>query len=179
MTDHRALLVVDMQRGFLEEGHPLYCGEEARRIIPVVRERVASALEEGTPVFFTADAHAPDDREFDLFPPHCIRGTAEAQIVPQLADLAQTATRIDTVSYSGFFETDLDDRLRTLGVTRVVLTGVCTDICVLHTAIDAHYRGYGLEVIADGVASFDEQAHAFALRHMKTVLGARIVGAAR
>ena len=179
MNDHRALLVIDMQRGFLEEEYPLYCGEVARAIIPVVHARIEAALSDGTPVFFTADAHAPDDREFALFPPHCIRGTEEAQIVPELSDYLSKVPRIDTTTYSGFFETDLHTRLQTVEVTELELVGVCTDICVLHTAIDAYHRGYGLEVIADGVASFDEQAHAFALRHMKTILGARITEAVR
>jgi len=179
MTEHRALLVIDMQRGFLEDGHALYCGEAARAVIPVVRARIETALDEGIPVLFTADAHAPDDREFKLFPPHCIRGSEEARIIPELAAYLPKSTRIDTTTYSAFFETDLHTRLQALGVIGLELVGVCTDICVLHTAIGAYHRGYALEVIADGVASFDEQAHAFALRHMKTVLGARIVEAAR
>ncbi len=179
MSTQRALLVVDMQRGFLEEGYSLYCGPAARRVIPVVRQRVEQALGEGMPVFFTADAHAPDDREFALFPPHCVRGTVEAQIIPELAAAAEGSVRIDTTTYSGFYGTDLDARLRDLGVKQVVLVGVCTDICVLHTAIDAYHRGYGIEVVSDGVASFDEDAHAFALRHMQAVLGARITGGTR
>jgi len=60
VNDHRALLVIDMQRGFLEEGHPLFCGEAARRVIPVALQRVEEALKKGMPIFFTADAHAPD-----------------------------------------------------------------------------------------------------------------------
>ncbi len=174
VNDQRALLVIDMQRGFLEDGYPLFCGEAAQRVIPVVQQWVEKALDEGTPVFFTVDAHAPDDREFVLFPPHCIRGTAEAQIIPELAAYAERSTRIDTTTYSAFFDTDLDDRLRGLGVAQVVLVGVCTDICVLHTAIDAYHRSYDIEVVADGVASFDDDAHEFALRHMQAVLGARI-----
>lgn len=179
MNDHRALLVIDMQRGFLEEGHPLFCGEAARRVIPVALQRVEEALKKGMPIFFTADAHAPDDREFAVFPAHCVRGTAEAQIIPELAGYVDRATRIDTTSYNAFFETDLDARLRGLGVTELVFCGVCTDICVLHTAIDAYYHGYRIDVVSDGVASLDEKTHEFALRHMETVLGARITRRAR
>jgi nicotinamidase/pyrazinamidase len=179
VTDHRALIVVDMQRGFLEEGYPLYCGQAARTVIPVVQARIEAALDQAVAVFFTADAHAPDDREFALFPPHCIRGTEGAQIIPELSEYLSKGTRIDTTTYSGFFDTDLHIRLQSLGVTTLELVGVCTDICVLHTAIDAYHRGYALDVIADGVASFDEAAHAFALKHMKSILGARISEVAR
>jgi len=103
MSDHRALVVIDIQRGFLEEGYPLFCGEEARRIISPTRELVERELQQETPVFFNADAHAPNDREFKIYPPHCIRGTREAQIIPELASYLDRATIIETESYSAFF----------------------------------------------------------------------------
>ena len=54
------------------------------------------------------------------------------------------------------------------------MCGVCTDICVLHTAADARNRDYAVEVPTDCVASFDPQAHQWALQHMERVLGARL-----
>lgn len=174
MSDHRALVVIDMQRGFLEEGYPLFCGEEARRIISPTRELVKRELQRETPVFFSADAHAPNDREFKIYPPHCIRGTREAQIIPELASYLDRATVIETETYSAFFNTDLHRRLQGIGIRTLIICGVCTDICVLHTVADAYYRGYELEVRRDCVASFDNEAHAFALRHMEQVFGARI-----
>jgi len=174
MKNNLALIVIDMQRGFLEQGYPLFCGKAARRIIPPVHRLIERELREGTPIFFTADAHAPDDKEFEIYPPHCVRGSVEAQIIPELAPYLDRASLIETASYSAFYGTDLDERLRKLGVKRLIFCGVCTDICVMHTAADAYYRGYAIEVRKDCVASFDEEAHAFGLRHMKTVLGARI-----
>lgn len=64
----RALIVVDMLVGFLEEGHPLYCGGEARTIIPFVTRTVDEFVRAGEPVIFLADSHAPDDAEFKMFP---------------------------------------------------------------------------------------------------------------
>ena len=177
MNASRALLVIDMQRGFLEEGYPLFCGEEARRIIPPVSKLVEQDLGQGTAVFFSADAHAPDDREFKIFPPHCIKGTTEAEIIPELSVYLDRATLIETSSYSAFFATDLHERLQQAGVGKVTVCGVCTDICVLHTVADAYYRGYDIEVRHDCVASFDNDAHAFALRHMAQIFGARITEA--
>ena len=66
-----AVLVVDMVRGFLEEGHPLYCGDRARRIIPNVQHLLEQELAQGATVFFICDHHTPDDPEFRMFPPHC------------------------------------------------------------------------------------------------------------
>jgi len=174
MKNNPALIVIDMQRGFLEEGYPLFCGKAARRIIPPVHRLIERELREGTPIFFTADAHAPDDREFEIYPPHCVRASVEAEIIPELTPYLDRATLIETTRYSAFYGTDLDDHLQKLGTNRLIFCGVCTDICVMHTVTDAYYRGYAIEVRKDCVASFDEEAHAFGLRHMEKVLGARI-----
>ena len=80
-----AVLVVDMLRGFLEEGHNLYCGEGARSIIPNVRSLIEQEQARGSQVFFICDTHDPDDLEFQTFPIHCVRGTEEAEVIPELA----------------------------------------------------------------------------------------------
>jgi len=168
------VLVVDMLRGFLEPGHPLFCGENARRIIPAVRRLLEAEAARGSRVIFICDHHDPDDREFQMFPRHCVAGTPEAEVIPELADIP--GERVYKRRYSGFFETPLEERLKEIGPERVVIVGVCTDICVLFTAADARNRDYNVEVPVDCVASFDEEAHRFALRHMERVLGVKLVG---
>jgi nicotinamidase-related amidase len=54
------------------------------------------------------------------------------------------------------------------------LTGVCTNICVLYTAADARMLGYAVDVVGDAVASFDDEAHRWALRELEKTLGARM-----
>ncbi len=49
------VIVVDMQRGFLEEGNSLYCGDEARRIIPRLQRLLDEQLKKGSALIFTAD----------------------------------------------------------------------------------------------------------------------------
>ena len=60
-------------------------------------------------------------------------------------------------------------------VVRNILTGVLTDICVLHTAIDAYNLGYKLEIPAAAVASLTKENHDWALSHFQNVLGAKII----
>ena len=79
-----AVLVIDMLRGFLEEGHPLYCGDKARHIVPSVQALLEQELARGSNVFFICDHHDPDDLEFTVFPAHCIAGTDEAEVIPEL-----------------------------------------------------------------------------------------------
>jgi nicotinamidase-related amidase len=64
-----AVIVVDMLRGFLEEGGPLYCGARARGIIPNVQRLLERESARGSRIFYLCDHHAPDDAEFKMFPP--------------------------------------------------------------------------------------------------------------
>ena len=82
---------------------------------------------------------------------------------------------MDKTRYSAFAGTPLDLILRERKIDTLHLTGVCTDICVLHTALDAYNRCYNLVVHENGVASFDQNGHKWALNHFKTCLGAEIV----
>ena len=168
-----AVLLIDMLRGFLEEGHPLYCGERARRIIPNVARLLEQETAAGSSIFFICDRHAADDAEFEMFPPHCVEGTEEAEIVPELAGF--NGEVIPKRRFSGFFGTELEDRLRRLAPDKLIVCGVCTDICVMHTVSEARNRDYEVEVPVDCVASFDQKAHYFALEHMAKVLGARLL----
>jgi nicotinamidase/pyrazinamidase len=172
--ERRAVIVVDMLRGFLEPGRPLDCGETARAIVPAVRRRIEAEIAKGAEVFWVADNHALDDKEFEMFPPHCIRGTAESEVIPALADLVDPANLLPKTRYSGFYGTDLAERLLRLHPDVITVVGVCTDICVMHTVADARNRDYTVEVPADCVASFNPEAHRFALDHMRRVLGARV-----
>ena len=79
------LLVVDMLVGFLEAGHNLYCGDGAREIIPNVKRLIEGEQAKGSQVFFICDSHRPDDLEFEMFPVHCVKGTEEAEIIPELS----------------------------------------------------------------------------------------------
>jgi nicotinamidase/pyrazinamidase len=167
----RVTIVVDMLRGFLEPGHPLYCGDSARRIILTVVELLGRDRE--VPVIYLADNHASDDPEFKIFPPHCLRGSDESELIPELAPFP--GVLVPKTRYSGFYGTDLDGILGRAAPDLVTVVGVCTDICVMHTVADLRNRDYPVEVPAGCVASFDEEAHRCALRHIEKILGAAIV----
>ena len=167
------VLVVDMLRGFLEEGHNLYCGDDARKIIPNVQALLERELAEGSKVFYICDTHQPDDLEFQMFPVHCVEGTGESDVIGELGPYP--GERINKQRYSGFHNTDLDKRLREIGPEKIIICGVCTDICVLHTTADARNRDYPVEVPSDAVATFDPNAHVWALQHMERILGAKLV----
>jgi nicotinamidase/pyrazinamidase len=168
------VLVVDMLRGFCEEGYPLYAGETIRDIIPNIRLLLEKEKAKGSHIIFLCDSHTPDDKEFQMFPPHCIGGTEEAEIIPELQQFAEEV--IAKTRFSCFYGTNLEERLRELKPDKIIVVGVCTDICVMHTVADARNRDYPVEVPADCVTTFDQEAHRYALRHMEKILGAKVVG---
>jgi nicotinamidase/pyrazinamidase len=168
-----AVLVVDMLRGFMEEGHPLYCGTDARKIIAGVQRLLAEETRKGSKVFYITDCHSPEDLEFKMFPPHCIKGSSESEVISELKRFPGKS--VPKQRYSAFYKTELEKDLQEFKPDKIIVCGVCTDICVMHTVADARNRDYAVEVPADCVASFDDEAHKWALEHMEKVLGARVI----
>lgn len=168
------ILVVDMVRGFCEEGHNLYVGPSIREMIPRVQALLREEREKGSHIIFVCDTHDPHDMEFEVFPVHCVRGTEEPEVIPELREFADEI--IPKRRYSAFFDTDLEERLADLAPDKVIVVGDCTNVCVLYTVADARNRDYAVEVPSDCVTSFDDEAHRHALEQMKSVLGAKVTG---
>jgi len=169
----KALLIIDMLRDFLERDGALCIGDSEQLI-----KHVSSRLDEwrlgGKPVFYIMDRHLHHDAEFKMFPAHCLAGEWGGEVVDALKPQEQDFL-IYKRRYSAFFGTDLDLTLRELGITKLELAGVCTQICVLYTAADARMRHYDVTVRKECVASFDGEAHVFALKEMEKTLGVKVI----
>lgn len=176
----QALIVVDMQNGFLRHGN--LASEDCLAVLPAVVNEVDAALAAGHHVIFTADTHEPDDREFEIFPTHCVRGTDEAELVQELQVYLgrEQVYLLAKRRYSAMFETELEGLLNRYAITEVRICGVCTDICVMHTTADLRNRDIAVTVVANATATFDAPEHpADAVReqtlaHMANILGARV-----
>ena len=165
-----ALLVVDMQRGFVEEGQVMEV-PPAREALPRIQELLGIFREKGLPVVFTEFTYSPAAPLLvgELHPEHrraapgaatgfgrpsssCLEGDPSASVVPELAPRADELV-VRKHYYDGFSGTVLDGALRARGVTTLVVTGTMTDICVLATVIGAFNREYRVLVVEDGVAT--------------------------
>jgi len=178
LSDRKAILVVDMLNGFLRAGD--LASARLDSITARLRDHLIREQAAGADLVFLADTHAADDPEFAMFPPHCVEGSGEDEIVPVLADLAARGHVVRKRTFSGFYGTGLDELLKRLAPDVVEVTGVCTDICVLHTVYDLRVRGYAVVVPRDLVETYDAPGHAadeigrFALAHIRDVLGATV-----
>jgi nicotinamidase/pyrazinamidase len=177
-TPRRAIIVIDMLVGFCRRGNlhsPRY-----DPIVPPLREHLREAEAQGVPIVFLVDTHAPDDPEFEKFPSHCVEGSGEDEVIPELREFADRGTVVRKHTFSGFRGTDLDAVLERLAPDLIEVAGVCTDICVLHTVYDLRVRGYEVLVHKQLVETFDAPGHdaeefnRFALAHVRDVLGARV-----
>jgi nicotinamidase-related amidase len=160
----KAILVIDMLHDYVDDGAPMET-PLARAIVPDLRRLLEQERSHGTPIIYINDRHAEDDPDFDVWPKHAVRGTPGAEIIAALRPTPQDF-HVDRVSYSAFFETDLEPLLERLGVTDLVLTGQAADACVMMTGVDALMRGYRIEVPEDCVAGTTQEGKVFALRRL-------------
>ncbi len=166
-----AILVIDMLNDFITGKRMI---KQAKEIVPRIRELLEHARRLGLPVIYAKDAHVPGvDKEFELWGEHAVAGTPGADVVPELKP-AKGDFVVEKRRYSAFFQTDLDLLLRELGVKRIVLVGVATDVCVQHTAADAFFRGYQIVIVKDCVSATNEQANDRSIEYMRKVYGASL-----
>lgn len=176
-----ALLVIDYSYDFAAPDGRLTAGAPAQEIEAALVERIKNFHDSKKPVFFLMDIHQekdPHHPETKLFPPHNIEGTKGRELFGKVKEIFEEIEDaghvffIDKTRYSAFAGTNLDQLLRERGIGSVVLTGLVTDICIMHTAVDAYNKGYKITVPASSVASFNPEGHLFALEHFKNSLGA-------
>lgn len=180
---HRALLVVDYSYDFITDDGLLTCGKPGQNIEDFIVSRINDFNYYQDHIFFLMDLHYLHDihhPESKLFPPHNIVDTSGRELYGKVGKLYETIKAqpnvhfIDKTRYDSFFGTPLDSLLRERSINQVEIVGVCTDICVLHTAISAYNLGYKISVPAEGVASFNQKGHEWALAHFKNSLGAEV-----
>ncbi|AZB42154.1 cysteine hydrolase [Bacillus sp. FJAT-42376] len=179
----RALIVIDYTNDFVADGRALTCGKPGQAIEGETARITKEFIMKEDFVVFAVDIHKKNDPhhpETALYPPHNIEGTAGRHLYGSLQDVYMESRHLDHVfwmdktRYSAFAGTNLEILLRERGITELHLIGVCTDICVLHTAVDAYNKGFKLVIHEKAAASFDEEGHKWALRHFKGSLNAQI-----
>ncbi|WP_208560483.1 cysteine hydrolase family protein [Marinilactibacillus kalidii] len=180
----KALINIDYTNDFVATDGALTCGEPGQAIHDKVLALTKEFYEADDFVAFAIDKHTEQDPyhpETKLFPPHNIEGTdgrllyGDLEAYYQQIKTAKTVYYTDKRRYSAFNGTDLETKLRERNITEVHLIGVCTDICVLHTAVDAYNKGFSIVVHQAAVASFDQPGHEWALRHFENTLGATVI----
>ena len=163
-----ALLVIDMQKFFLDQASPTFtCGGLA--ILPTVKRLIDAFRRAGRPVIFSRHVHHPNHLDSGImgwwWEGMCLEGSPESEINPELKPMPGEKV-VFKHRYSAFYDTDLDTVLRCLKVEDVVVTGTLTNLCCESTARDAYYRDYRVFFPADGTGSIDEEMHVASLLNL-------------
>ncbi|MCL6571308.1 MAG: cysteine hydrolase family protein, partial [Bacillus sp. (in: Bacteria)] len=141
----KALVTIDYTCDFVANDGALTCGEPGQAIEGKIAELTKEFIANDDFVVFAIDVHDSGDEhhpETKLFPPHNLRATRGRDLFGALKGIyeenkqRENVVYMDKTRYSAFAGTNLEINLRERGITEVHLIGVCTDICVLHTAID-------------------------------------------
>lgn len=178
----KALIIIDYVYDFVADDGRLTAGKPAQDIEENIVTLTEQFAEQGDFVADMIDLHDETDeynKEKSMFPAHCFdaKGRTLYGAVQGAVDAVPMSQRISLAKhrYSAFYSTALDMKLKERKVSEVHLVGACTDICVLHTAIDAYNLGYEIVVHKDAVASFNQSGHDMALEHFKNVLAAKVI----
>ena len=153
------LLVIDMQKGFIEEGAAMEVAP-GRDIIPNIQKLIECCRQQQVPVIYTRFVYSPKVPTLigELHDQHkpptacCMQGDPSVEIISALKPNANELI-IDKHGYDAFHNTSLDYALRTLGIKQLIFTGVMTDICVLSTLTSALHHEYQLWAITDATAT--------------------------
>lgn len=180
LSDHVALIVVDVQKGFTPGGHLAVAGSD--EIIPTINQ-LAACFDN---IILTQDWHPanhisfasnyPDKQPYDnvelayglqvLWPAHCVQGTEDAELhpaleVPTARLIIRKGFHCHIDSYSAFMEADhhtstgLAGYLTAREIDTVYIVGIATDFCVAWTALDARKLGFQTYVIEDACKGID------------------------
>jgi biuret amidohydrolase len=163
-----ALLVIDMQRFFLNPDSPTFtCGGLA--ILPTLKQLISSFREAGRPVIYTRHVHHPDHLDAGImewwWEGMCLEGSPESEVHDDIAPLPNEKVILKH-RYSAFYNTDLETVLRCLKIEDIVISGIMSNMCCESTARDAYYRDYKIFFLADGTGSIDEEMHLASLLNL-------------
>jgi len=175
---HTAVLVIDMQNVFCAEGYPPDREVDKtmiRAMIPRLQQFLTQTRRKNIPIIFIRTVMNEEDfsspikelniRNYGRDVDFCMRGSWEAEFTPEIQPEANEIV-IEKTRYSAFVKTDLDARLRELGIVTLIVTGVATNICVETTCREGFMRDYYIVVPNDLVATLSEELHRCSLMNL-------------
>jgi nicotinamidase-related amidase len=173
-----ALLLIDVVNDLAFDGSgPLVAQAESMAApLAQLKRRATTA---GVPTIYINDNFGQWRSDFRRTVAHCTARSSPGHRVSRRLRPTAHDYFVLKPKHSGFFDTTLDTLLETLGVRRVILTGIAGNICVLFTANDAYMRDYTIFAPADCIVSNTATDNDHALRQIEIVLKGNVTPSAR
>lgn len=160
----RLLVVVDMVNGFIKKG--AMADPYINHITPKLINLIEKTLNEEEGVAFIKDTHNINSSEFKKFPVHCVKGSGEEEVIDELKPYEKTSLSYEKNSTSTVFAKNfLKDIDAMKKLKEVIITGCCTDICVLNLAIpltnyfDENDKNINVVVRSDLIETYNSETH--------------------
>ena len=158
------LIVVDMINGFIKEGN--MADPTINHITPKIIKLIEEIIKKEEGLAFIRDSHQIDSTEFQKFPEHCIDGTTESELIDELKPYEEYGITYKKNSTSTMFAKDfMNDLDKMKKLRRVIVTGCCTDICIMNLVIplinyfDEQNRNIEVIVQEDAVETYNAPYH--------------------
>ena len=167
------LVVVDMVNGFVNVG--ALADKKINKITPTIVSLIKKAKEIGMDIVDFRDCHSNDDEEFKVFPPHCLKGSIESELIAELKPYAKDMIDIPKTTTNGFITKKFLEIVKANKYDRVFVVGCCTDICVKNF-VDSYLnfnkkynRNTKVVVFEDACYTFDGKDHNAENEHKKAI----------
>jgi ureidoacrylate peracid hydrolase len=176
-AEKTALIVVDMQNGFLLKGAPIEVAE-GRAIIRQLNDFVGRCRRRGILVVFTKMNHEHPGLQVEVRPQDFGPGGKSFLTDGSMWSEIHRGLKVETEDivlrkhrYSAFYNTELEDILKGRGINTVIISGVATNICVESTARDAFFRDFRVVFLSDLTATWDKDLHRGTLVNIRQFFG--------
>ena len=162
ISNKDALIIADVQNDFLPGG--ALAIKNGDQVIPAVNEYTKIFKNANAKIVASMDWHPSKHVSFlqqgGLWPPHCVQNTEGAEFssklkLPEGAVTVSKATNPVKEAYSVFEGTGLAELLKAQGITRVFVSGLATDYCVVNSVLDARKLGFDVVVLMDAIKGID------------------------
>ena len=172
--ENTAVIVVDMQNDFVKDNGSLNV-PAAKETIKNIKSLLDNSRKKNVRVVYTQDTQFDGDKEWEIWPVHCKKGTDGWKIIDELKPAVGEMV-FEKNRYDGFYETQLEHYLSHVwGIKNLVIVGTVSNICVLHTAASAGLRWYNLVIPAYGISALTEFDQAMTLRQVSFLYAGKIV----
>lgn len=180
---NEALLIIDYTNDFIHDNGTLTVGKTGQKLSSYIINLAQQFYQQGKYIILPTDFHEISNKfntEYKLFPPHNIENTWGREFFGNLNRwyrLHENKPQVYLLNkhrYSAFAGTSLDLYLRERNIDTLHLVGVCTDICILHTAISAYNLNYKIIIHENGICGTNIESHNWAINHCKNILNACI-----
>jgi isochorismate hydrolase len=158
--ERACLLVIDLQNYFKQIAQP---------VLGNILKVIQSCRKTNVPIIFTQHGHTDPSSDGGVLEKWwgelIIAGSEDWKFLPEMT-IDQMDTVLPKKRYSAFFETDLDEKLRSRGIKDLIISGVMTNLCCETTARDAFMRDYRVFILIDGTATRKSELHLATLKNL-------------